>query len=181
MDRRVERSRAALRSAFNQLILERGFDKLTAADVADLANVGRSTFYAHYTGLNELLAESIGPILTPLANSAVGDDPGILPILEHIWENRAMGRNLMAGETRRRLLQLLGSMVETRLTEARRAAGHHTADPSAPLVALQIAGGQLAMLEAWLAGRTPATAARLAELLRSGSRAMADAWLQGAI
>jgi AcrR family transcriptional regulator len=172
-DRRVERSRAAILSAFNRLILERGFDKLTAADVAEAANVGRSTFYAHYTGLAELLSEAVSPILTPLAMSVLGEEPRLQPILEHIWENRVMGRNLFAGEMRRRLTQILASKVQDLLEGEARASGR----ASAAVAALQIAGGQLTMLEAWLAGRTPATVVQMARQLRGGSAAIAAAWL----
>ena len=162
-DRRVERSRAALLSAFNRLILERGFDALTAADVADAANVGRSTFYAHYTGLGDLLSVSIGPILAPLANAAVGEEPQLTATLEHIWENRVMGLSLLAGDNRLPLVQLLASKIEALLV------GTGQADaPMAALIALRIAGGQLAVLEYWLSGRTAGTTADIARALQGG-------------
>jgi AcrR family transcriptional regulator len=54
-DRRIRRTRAALRQALIGLVLERGYDAVTIRDVVDRANVGRSTFYAHYPSKEDLL------------------------------------------------------------------------------------------------------------------------------
>src|SRR6266404_7607300 len=48
IDRRTERTRAALMSAFLELILSRGYEAVAIADIIRKANVGRSTFYLHY-------------------------------------------------------------------------------------------------------------------------------------
>lgn len=53
-DRRIQRTRKALHEALVQLILEKGYDKVTVQDVLDRANVGRSTFYMHYKDLEDL-------------------------------------------------------------------------------------------------------------------------------
>ncbi len=54
-DRRVARTRQLLRDALVSLILERGYDEVTVQDVLDRANLGRSTFYAHYRNKDDLL------------------------------------------------------------------------------------------------------------------------------
>jgi AcrR family transcriptional regulator len=55
MDRRVARTRQALHEALIALILRKGYDATTIQDIVDEANVGRSTFYAHYNSKEELL------------------------------------------------------------------------------------------------------------------------------
>jgi AcrR family transcriptional regulator len=47
-DRRIQRTRGALREALIELILEQGYETITVQAIIDRANVGRSTFYAHY-------------------------------------------------------------------------------------------------------------------------------------
>jgi AcrR family transcriptional regulator len=47
-DRRIQRTRKLLQDALLALILEKGYEALTVQDVIDRANVGRSTFYAHF-------------------------------------------------------------------------------------------------------------------------------------
>src|SRR5882724_7696050 len=54
MDRRVPRTRALLQHALNSLILKKDYEAITVQDICDAANVGRSTFYAHYTGKDDL-------------------------------------------------------------------------------------------------------------------------------
>jgi len=175
-DRRVERSRAALRQAFSQLIIERGFDELTAADVAELANVGRSTFYAHYANLGELLSEVISPILAPLADAAVEQAPALQHMVEHVWENRMMSRNLFNGPMRTRLIHLLAAQVAARLLKANNGVQAQKPDPALTLAALQIAAGQMGVLESWLGGRTAGSAALISRQIHLGSAAVASVW-----
>jgi AcrR family transcriptional regulator len=54
-DRRVQKTRQILQKAIMELIVEKGFKSITVQDILDKANVGRSTFYAHYQDKGELL------------------------------------------------------------------------------------------------------------------------------
>ncbi len=74
-DRRIQRTRLTLRSALVSLIQERGFEALTVQDIIDRANVGRSTFYAHFKSKEDLLAggiEMLGLSLKRLQMEALG-------------------------------------------------------------------------------------------------------------
>ena len=55
IDRRVKKTRKACQEALIALMLEKDFEVITVQDVLDLANVGRSTFYAHFYSLEDLL------------------------------------------------------------------------------------------------------------------------------
>jgi AcrR family transcriptional regulator len=48
VQRRVARTKAAIEDAFVQLVLERGYDKVTVEDITDRADLARATFYVHY-------------------------------------------------------------------------------------------------------------------------------------
>lgn len=61
-DRRVQRTRQTLLEALNELILEKGYEKTTVQDVIDRANVGRSTFYAHFQDKEQLLLSGFEPL-----------------------------------------------------------------------------------------------------------------------
>jgi AcrR family transcriptional regulator len=54
IDRRVARTRTMLQQAHISLILKKGYEAITVDDICDAANVGRSTFYAHYTNKDDL-------------------------------------------------------------------------------------------------------------------------------
>ena len=62
IDRRVERTRQSLQTALSELILEKGYEKVTVQDVIDRANVGRSTFYAHFEDKEQLLLSGFEPL-----------------------------------------------------------------------------------------------------------------------
>ncbi|MBN9387833.1 MAG: TetR/AcrR family transcriptional regulator [Chloroflexi bacterium] len=54
-DRRVRRSQQLLREALLELILEKPYQDITVQDILDRADVGRSTFYAHFLDKDHLL------------------------------------------------------------------------------------------------------------------------------
>lgn len=66
-DRRVGRTRKLLEEALYDLIVEKGYDAVTVQDIIDRANVGRSTFYAHYTDKRQLLFSHFGDLEAELS------------------------------------------------------------------------------------------------------------------
>jgi AcrR family transcriptional regulator len=54
IDRRVLRTRRALQHAFLRLITEKGYDAVSIQDICEAADVGRSTFYLHFTSKDDL-------------------------------------------------------------------------------------------------------------------------------
>lgn len=58
-DRRVQRTRQTLRDALATLIPECDYDAITVQNILDRANVGRSTFYAHYRDKDDLLLSGL--------------------------------------------------------------------------------------------------------------------------
>ena len=58
-DRRVRKTKKQLRGALTSLLLEKDISRVTVRDVADLADVNRGTFYAHYSDVYDLLHLSL--------------------------------------------------------------------------------------------------------------------------
>lgn len=54
MDLRVKKTRRAIRSAFYSLLLEKPFEKITVKDVAERAEINKTTFYSHYDTIYDL-------------------------------------------------------------------------------------------------------------------------------
>jgi len=56
-DRRVVRTRKAIRNSFIKLLSEKEIDKITIKEIADGADVDRKTVYNYYNGIYEILDE----------------------------------------------------------------------------------------------------------------------------
>ena len=94
-DRRVSRSRRALKEALTDLILERGYESVTVQDVIDRADVGRSTFYAHFLDKDDLLMAILADLEMPAPDTSVWtpDDPAFGWTLE-LFRHFGSGRRL---------------------------------------------------------------------------------------
>lgn len=105
-DRRVRRTRQLLREALMELTLEHGYDRVTVQDILDRADVGRSTFYAHYRDKDDLLVTEF-EALHPTWNPRPGDSnaASVRP-MEFLEPLRSAFRE--AGANRRQFKAMLG-------------------------------------------------------------------------
>jgi AcrR family transcriptional regulator len=108
-DRRVRRTQDLLRRALLSLIQEKGYDRITVQDILDRADIGRSTFYAHYRDKDDLLRAGFQDIRAALAAERDGADrrPGskaellepMLAVFDHVGRHRQFwGRCRARGE-----------------------------------------------------------------------------------
>lgn len=66
-DRRIKRSKKALRSALISLIEEKGFEAITVNDLCSAADLNRGTFYNHFRSKEHLLATFEDEVMADLA------------------------------------------------------------------------------------------------------------------
>jgi AcrR family transcriptional regulator len=150
MDRRTLRTRQALHQALMRLVHERGYDQITVADIADAANVGRSTFYAHFTDKDDLLRLGLSYLRTMFIDPP-GDDTGPLCfsrfLTEHLRDQRKLQRALMqssAGSI------VIGSLREAICEVVRRGLRVDRGKAPDEIEVQFIAGAYLAVVTWWL-------------------------------
>ena len=66
LDRRVRKTRKALREAMQDLMSEKGYDQVTIEELTERADIGRTTFYLHYSAKQDLLLEQFDELLSQL-------------------------------------------------------------------------------------------------------------------
>ncbi|RUY21619.1 TetR/AcrR family transcriptional regulator, partial [Mesorhizobium sp. M7A.F.Ca.US.001.04.2.1] len=156
IDRRVARTRALLQDALIALIPERGYASITVEDICQKANIGRSTFYTHYTG-KELRSATLEAHLHSLSRRVSADEKTgnrlfefSLPMFEHARAFRSLHHALLSssGDTiHDQLRERIRRAVRTELTPKR------IGDTGVPIeFAVQfISGAFLAVLAWWIA------------------------------
>lgn len=149
-------TRETVQRAFVGLLFQRRYDSIRVGDIITAAGVGRSTFYTHFKSKDEVLLSAIEPILIALADGAAGlaHASSLAAVLEHVWEQRAMGRLIFTPELLPRLQRKLAAMIADRLE-----------GDDAAMIATGLAAAQLAMLQLWVTGGAPSSAQALAAIL----------------
>lgn len=61
-DLRVEKTRRAIHRAFEELLMEKDYDRITVKELCEHAMINRKTFYSHYAYLDDLMEEYISEI-----------------------------------------------------------------------------------------------------------------------
>jgi AcrR family transcriptional regulator len=166
-DRRIERTRETLLRAFVSLYFERDYNSITVADIANRANVGRSTFYEHFRGKDALLAVSHRRPFASLAaivdlNAEV---ESVRLILDHFWSNRGNTPSLRSLALRRALGRILSGMLFERLHVRANAANARTQLDHLRLAAVVIAESMLGTVAVWLSGEVATSSSALADTL----------------
>lgn len=98
-DRRIQKTQALLHEALGSLIREKPYDDIVVKEILDRANVGRSTFYMHFSDKDELLAtaihEMLGTVHTSETQAPARTPERIIrfsvPFFEHIHRHREAG------------------------------------------------------------------------------------------
>jgi AcrR family transcriptional regulator len=155
-DRRVRRTRRILRDALTSLILEKGYDHITVQDILDRADVGRSTFYSHFTDKEALLMACFDGVRAELAAEFTANPPGaasdpagpVAALFQHAHRHRRVYKALCGRKgshlVYRNLNQLIGDLVRQHL---RPAAG---AGMPVDLVAEVYASATVGLLSWWV-------------------------------
>jgi AcrR family transcriptional regulator len=181
MDRRVARTRKTLQHSLVALMLKKGYEAITVEDICTEANVGRSTFYAHFTGKDDLKRSGLEDHLRSMllerqkqakaqSGSARRESFGFaLVVFEHAREHLDLYRALVSkggvAMTLMMIRQILTDMVRRELAETAKASS-----PDAPpreAVVQFVVGAFMSLLTWWLDGGARLPPHRIDAMFRS--------------
>lgn len=179
IDRRIPRTKAALQHALISLILKNDYEAITIQDICDPANVGRSTFYAHYTSKDDLKRSGLEHLRKELidrqrdALATAGDIRGrslgfSLTMFEHARDHKDLYRALVGGRggtiSLGSIRQILSDLVRSELAAA---VDKKSADViPRELVVQYVVGAYMAVLTWWLDGGTKLPPQRIDAMFR---------------
>ena len=74
IDRRQQKTRQAIFVAFGKLLETKTYNKITVQEIIDEANIGRSTFYAHFETKDDLLRVLCEELFSHIMSSYKGEE-----------------------------------------------------------------------------------------------------------
>jgi len=165
MDRRVARTRGMLQRALNALTLKKGYEAITIEDICEAANVGRSTFYAHYTGKDDLKRGGLERLRQQLLDHrrdalAAADNAGnrslafSLPMFEHAREHIDLYRALVGNRGGAVALGTIRQILSDLVRDELHAGSGKNPNGGIPreLAVHYVVGAYMAVLTWWLDG-----------------------------
>ena len=100
MDRRQKKTREAIFTAFTALLAEQHYNQISVQEIIDKADIGRTTFYAHFETKEYLLKDLCEELFGHIIDTAMGiphshyhyscgnsQDSVFLHLLRHLQEN----------------------------------------------------------------------------------------------
>jgi AcrR family transcriptional regulator len=166
-DRRIQKTEALLRGALGALVGEKPYEEIVVKEILDRANVGRSTFYTHFSDKDELLVSCIHHMLQSTQPDGWGRATAkpqahlwfSLPIFEHIEGHRRTGQATMGPRGRRtvheRLEHAITKLIEDEVRSALSRSSRTARHASPNLLVRWIASTFVLVLNWWVESDSP--------------------------
>lgn len=152
MDRRVLRTRQALREALVALVVEHGYDSLTVQQITARAGVARTTFYLHYADRDDLLFNGFRDLYDDLRAATAPGQMNQTADWEHVAAHADFYRAMLGPRGSAAfvtfLRELLADVMRKLLLDPLAAGGEPQLDVD--FMAHYLAGAQLGLYQWWL-------------------------------
>ncbi|MEP7136786.1 MAG: TetR/AcrR family transcriptional regulator [Chloroflexota bacterium] len=154
-DRRSQRTRQLLSDALVGLIREKGYSAITVSDIIERANVGRSTFYAHFRDKDDLFVGELDRVIDVLDKSVIhesDEENSLFPSLglfRHVGEEYELYKALAWGSGIDLLTKHIQKSVVEKIEESLKKSRKEFNVPI-PILANYMAGSFLTLLKWWL-------------------------------
>jgi len=178
-DRRVGRTRRLMHEALMTLIVEKGYEAVTVQDILDRADVGRSTFYAHYRDRDELLLSSFEHLRTLFEQQQqalfdsrrTGREPElnfVLELFRHTGQHYKLYKAIAGRQSGEMIMKYLHRYLCTMLIGPLTELNRNKKSPPVPMeiTTHHLVSSLLSLMTWWLDNNMPYTAERMDEIFR---------------
>jgi AcrR family transcriptional regulator len=163
LDRRTQRTQRTLLDALIDLLKVKHYDAITVKDIVEKANVGRSTFYAHYQTKDDLLKCGFERVLDRLLDQVVFDETNrnitldTAPLFRHAQGHAELYRTLAWGSGFEVITTQGQASLGAKFMQRLSLLVSSDMQPAVPLSALSysLAGNLLILLKWWLENDMP--------------------------
>ncbi|HXR66199.1 MAG TPA: TetR/AcrR family transcriptional regulator [Ktedonobacteraceae bacterium] len=162
-DRRSQRTYRLVSSAFAELMVEKPYEEILVQDILDRANIGRTTFYAHYFDKEDVLNSTIEQELEMLTHQIAHSTARqrvvpSLELFEHVYHTQNQQfLALMRSRAGEPLWEALQTALRQAIEPALCTLFAEKRSPSIPLpvVSQYLAGAFLTLLKWWISADMP--------------------------
>ena len=169
-DRRTRRTQSNLTHAMVDLVAQRSFDDFTVQELIDRADVGRSTFYSHFRGKDDLFRTSWEKFIALLADKIDWPKAGkdsFMPaafLFDHLKDVQPFYRGLVRSGKTDVLFKTGIDQLSEKIAHALRARLKDSTAVPIPILANYLASELFMLLKWWLDERMPYPPPRMDEI-----------------
>ncbi|SRR6266496_643911 len=169
-DRRIQKTKKLLAETLRQLMTEKDYDAVTIQDITERANVGRSTFYAHYESKEQLVLNNIN-FHEELVEADINDATHTMGInlaylFNHLQENLPIIKQIGSKKIGQQLADHFTEIIASKIIEYYKRKIFPSKKEKIILAykAQAVAGGIVRMLFCWLLDNTPVSSEEVIKL-----------------
>ena len=152
-DRRSQRTRHLLSAALVELIREKDYSSITVGDIIERANVGRSTFYAHYRDKDSLFVGEMDRVIDVLNHRIPNQEESpffpSLGLLRHVGEEYELYKALLWTPGIDLMIKHMQKSLSQRVEQGLQKSARELEVPI-PILASFMVGSFLTLLRWWL-------------------------------
>lgn len=164
-DKRILKSKKAIRSAFATLLLEKGMEDITVKEIAELADVNRKTFYNNYDNVYQLIEEIENEVLESIQiHRATDYQTMFTAFTDLIAEDMEFYRKLVAGNTHSKLIEKVYAAIQEQAIISLDS-GKNSQTQSDQLLITYTSAGNIALIRQWFASEDPMPIQELIKLI----------------
>lgn len=120
-DRRVRKTKKALREGLAELMLEKDLRSITVRELSDKVDIHRATFYTHYKDIYDLYEQientSIEELSSTISDVTLDYEVLFEALIDYIYENAAICRMFLKKNSNSSFLDRISVMLEIQYLE----------------------------------------------------------------